>query len=149
MTYDEALRIVAISKAIGKLPSTARADVGVGTHEVDETVRIKGTVSIFEDEQYRPTAEIPIKATMALFIRYSGITRDAAVVALIQAMQDAVAMGDEGNSTDAILERVNEDWRVVEECMERVTQGLAQLPMKSRAGKITAKLICDPIPVAA
>lgn len=148
MTLDDvggALSALAIAKAIkDKLVKEARDEVAVGSFEVDTTVRIRGLLNVFEDEQYTPTAEIPIKAALALFIRYCGVTRDAARRALQQAMTEALNMNATGEEkTDVILERLGEDWRVVADCMTAVTQLAAALPQRTRKGKVTTELDID------
>ena len=89
--------IVALSKAWAKKNVDAARDLmPVGTHEVDFTVHISGTMKVLEDTDKTPTVSIPMKEVLALFIRYCGITREAAITILTRAMNEALEESNQG-----------------------------------------------------
>lgn len=89
--------IIALSKAVKKTVSdAARNGLVMGKHEVDFTVRVRGTMDVGADTEKTPTVSIPMKETLALFIRYCGITREAAMGILERAMNDALEQGPQG-----------------------------------------------------
>ena len=141
MQNAQALRTIALSKlTAGK----ARGEMEVGKHEVDFLARITGSVTVGQDEDYTPTAEIPIIPTLALFIRYCGITREAAEKALIRAMTDAIDNGETGkNKRDCILATISQEQRIIDEMMTRVTAAAAKLPKRKKNGKVTSKLTAE------
>lgn len=129
-----ALLAKAIEKAVSK-PAKGVV-LAVGAHEIDETltVHVKGTLKKGEDTTYTPTADIPLKAALALVLEKAGVTRDAAAAMLVSAMTEALE-GDTSKNA-AILERVKD----VDAAMERVTSAAAALPAKPRKGAITGKV---------
>jgi len=97
----------------------------IGDHNVDCFLHVRGTVRKGKDYVIVGTASIPIKQTLALFIKYSGVTREAAKSALVKAMNDAAANGDKVDMGDLDKE------------IEAVTAMLPKLPPISSAGKTT------------
>lgn len=148
MEEVEALKQVAMQKAIKTAAlKTARAKLEPGTHEVDFLARVHGTLTVNEDEEYTPTTSVPIKATIALFLRYCGVTRDAALAHLERAMVDALRAAETENglpatTEDAVASEISEDAEVINEMMERVNKMARALPKQKRAGKVLAKLDC-------
>lgn len=91
------INTIALAKAVAeKTTKAAREGLAVGTHEIDMTVRIHGTMTVAEDTSKVPTVSIPMKETLALFIKYSGITAQHATALLTRAMTEALAANDEG-----------------------------------------------------
>lgn len=135
---------LAISKAIkAAAEKEARAALQPGVHQVDTLVRVHGSMTINEDERYIPTAEIPVKAALALFIRYCGITRDAAENALVRAMTEALNREETGIlKTMTILEEL-EEITVIDDCTARVMRLASRLPEKTRKGKVLTNLQCE------
>ena len=89
--------IIALAKVVGaKESAAARNGLGIGRHEVDFTVRVRGSMVVGADTNKIPTVSIPMKETLALFIRYCGITREAAMAILERAMNDALEQGPQG-----------------------------------------------------
>ena len=136
----QAVQSIALNKAIKeKDVKTARNNLAVGQFDVDFLARIKGSLNVNHDEPYIPTIHIPLKATLALFIRYCGVTRDAAEAALIRAMTEALNHDQKGE--DTILAEMEE--QVIEACMERVTALTSALPPQTRKGKVLSNLTVE------
>lgn len=112
-----------------------REEPNVGTHTVDEKLAfaIQGDVTKCAGESYTPTVDIPMKVTLALFVRYSGVTADVALKALEKAMSEALAIGAKGE--DKISEVAN-----IDKAMSKVTAMLGKLPQKTRKGKTNVKV---------
>jgi hypothetical protein len=126
---------MALSKAVTKGAfEKARCELKPGPHHVDVMVHVKGDVQVGEDYLRTPTVAIPLKATLAFFIRRMGITREAAKQALIEAMTEALKEGVKGE--DVILSSFPE----VTEAMEHVNSMTAALPKAPCKGPVTAKL---------
>lgn len=121
---------LALSKLLTKLP-----DIPVGKTEVDEivTLHIKGTLTRGKDCEYTPTAEIPLKSTLALLLARMGFQRDAAIELLVGAMTDAINAEDKGENF--IAEKLTD----IDVAMERVQKITANLPKKIRKGALTVK----------
>lgn len=135
---------LAISKAIkDRAEKEARANLAPGIHNVDTLVRVSGSLTINPDETYIPTAEIPVKAALALFIRYCGITRDAAENALVRAMTEALNREETGIlKTMTILEEL-EEIAIIDDCTTRVMRLASRLPERTRKGKVLTNLRVD------
>lgn len=127
---------LALAKLLGKLEDQARARVAPGEYKVDDTVtlRVEGTLTVGETVMYQPTTSIPWKQTLALFVRYSGVTREAALVALVQAMTEALA-------TDAEAEDLVAAVADLEEAEEQVLEALETIPAQPRLGAVQTKLV--------
>jgi hypothetical protein len=131
--------ILAITKAIKeKLAKEARADLSPGIHPVDVTAHIKGILDVKEDETFTPTVNIPIKSAFALFIRYCGVTREAAKNAAIRAMTDSLNNGHD--SDGALNAETSDEARIIADCEAQVTEMLGKLPTQVRKGKVLTKL---------
>ncbi len=119
----------------------ARANLTVGVHKIKTTVDIEGTIEVLNDEQYTPTAEVPIKATLALFLRYCGVTRQAGAAALLRAMSDAIAANEVGNAKSArIIGEINAAQADVDAAVRQAESVAARLPQRTRNGKVLSDL---------
>ena len=88
---------IAIAKGIAaKEITSARDSLAPGTYEIDQTVRIVGSFTVAEDTEKTPTVSIPLKEVLALFIARSGITREASMKLLSEALTDAMTAGTKG-----------------------------------------------------
>jgi len=136
MTNEET---TAVAKAISdKALKHARSGLSVGRHEVDVTVRIHGSLSVFADTDKTPTVSIPMKETLALFIRYCGITREAAISVLTRAMTDALDDSTEG--AGAVLAALP----VLEETMNTIVNPmLKSLPRTPVKGMVKPDLVIE------
>jgi len=123
-----AVEQIALSKY--KADKDAREHVGIGIHNLDMVLHITGSMSVNPDEEYTPTVSIPIKKALALFIKYCGITREAAIQVLGKAMTDALS--DEVSANETIEE--------VESMEKKIQELVGSLPPQIRAGKVSAKL---------
>lgn len=111
-----------------------KADLAEGEHSVNETITLDVTAIVkkFADEQYTPTASIPLKPVLALLLQRMGVQRDAAVALITEVMTAAINLDADGS--DLLLEQYN-----IDEVMQRVQDMAAALPPKTRKGKTTVK----------
>ena len=133
------MQAVANALAVTKIKDTwipdPRAMIVPGKYRVDVAVRINGTINVGEDYDTAPTVSIPLKETLALFIAYSGITRQAAITALRRAMVDSIAESGCGQGAlSAALPVVDETMATVQ------NEIINQLPRQPRKGSVTTKL---------
>lgn len=141
---DNPLQATALAKVIkGAALKASRKSLTVGKHEVDFICRVNGSLTVGEDEEYTPTAHIPLITTIAFFIRRCGITRDAALSALMNAMTDAIKTAKPG--ADEIEPIVAKDIEAIVEMMKKVEKALGTLPKAKRDGKVTTKLTVTPV----
>jgi hypothetical protein len=136
-----------------------KTPIGVGTHNLADTVTIKvsGVVSKFADEVYTPTADIPLKLALALVLEKAGFQRENAKKILLEAMTEALNLGDKEEqllketttltpAELAIATRLKD----VNVAMEHVKDVTNNLPAKTRKGKTTVSVtIKEQEPVAA
>jgi len=147
---NKAVVYAALAKVFTKKAEEARKELEVGTHTVEAqvVVSLTGTVEVKEDLEYTPTTSIPHKATMALFMRYAGITGPVAMKALVQALTEAMEIGQLGKKAKearlaAILELADLD---AAEAVVRA--GLGALPKATRNGAVTTKVQAGPVRVS-
>lgn len=133
-----ALLATALQDAAKKLVK-ANGKVKAGVHRVDATVlvRLTGTVTKLEDTEKTPTVSIPLKATLALALQKAGIQRENIAAILVEAMTEALEMGEQGEAR--IADQLND----VEEAMQRVTAITRDLPKTPVSGATTCKLTCE------
>ena len=150
LAFDD-VETLALAKAIKeKALKDARKNLTVGTHNVDVTAHISGTITVGADEEFIPTVCVPLKAAMALFIRYCGITRNAAETALVKAMTEALNNAQRGAETvDTVAGAISEEESIIAACEAQVTKMMGALPKQTRSGKVTTKLTVAPVEVAA
>jgi len=113
----------------------AREEVAAGDYKFDTvlTFNLKGELRVAEDFEWTPTVSIPIKETLALFMRYCGATREAAMAGLMRAMKEAHELEEKGETCIAELADLKE--------MEKqVVESLGQLPKELKKGAVTGKL---------
>lgn len=126
--------LLGLSKLLAKEAKGVRGKVRAGEHELDEEIllRVVGTLNVGEDHTYIPTVSMPHKAVLALFVRYCGVTREAALGHLEQAMKDAL-LKDE--NAEEMLQAVAD----LDEAEARVQATLEELPQMVRKGAVTVK----------
>jgi len=74
---------MAVSKAVAsKDVKAARKELEAGEHDVDVTVRVRGTVKVGEDGMKRSTSSLLNQEFLMLVLKYSGMTRNAAAEAV-------------------------------------------------------------------
>lgn len=141
-----AIEDLAISKVItAAAVKAARERLAVGVHDVDITVRVKGSLDIRPDEQFIPTVEIPLLATMALFVRKSGIMREHVLELLKESMTEALERGEKGIEKTATVLAPLEEETVIRDAMNAVKATIAQLPLQTRKGKVLPHLTIEPV----
>jgi len=134
----------ALAKELEKLATSGRNSLPVGKHTVDATVtlHVEGRVTVSADGDYLPTTSIPLKATLALFMRYAGVTGPLAMDALIKAMSEAITLDEEAV---ALLAEVAD----LDAAEAKVRAGLDALPRKPRKGNVTVKVAVTEVAEAA
>lgn len=134
------LEMIVLTKAIEEREAkAARSELlEETTYPVDLTVRIMGLLKVGKDYTTKPTVSVPLKSALALFIRYSGITRDAAKAVLTRAMTEA--LNESLSTSETVADAVNDDIAIVDDCLEQVAEMMGQLPRQPRKGVITTEL---------
>lgn len=119
--------------AIGKIAGKNNG-LTSGDHSVDVMLHVSAIVRKGEDYERTPTASIPTKKVLALFVRYSGVTRDAALAVLERAM------------TDALNNEIAAEFGDLEAAEEKVIKTLGELPKVKVSGATTVHdLVVDRI----
>jgi hypothetical protein len=136
-----------IKSLLAKTWKNEAADLAPGKHFIDEefVVRVNGTVTKKEDDFAAPTVSIPLIAVLALFWEKCGVTRDAALAMLRDALREA--MNADVKEDQQIKERIKD----VEKAVKAIKQEIiADLPKMRRAGKLlVGDLDVEMIPVEA
>jgi hypothetical protein len=124
--------LATIAKAIKVSLASRRPAPGV--HEVAECVTfdIVSEVKVSEDSERTPTVSVPLLPTLALFIRYSGVTGPTALRALERAMREAIEAGE--GATEAIAEVAD-----IEACEARVVAAMQALPKVPKKGAVSVR----------
>lgn len=126
MTETETL---ALTKLVSDATKDAvRAKVKSGRHSVDVTVKVEGFINVGDDYPMAPTAKALSLETIAILLAHCGVTRDAAVKAVVRAMNEAKTPADEARQA------------LVNELKDGVNAILAQQPKITASGRVTAKL---------
>lgn len=126
--------LLGLAKLLEKDGKKARPDVRPGEYEIDEEILIHlvGTLNVSEDHTYTPTVSIPHKEVLALFVRFCGITREAALEHLQAAMKAALTEGE--NAAELLAGMADLD-----EAEARVQESLDALPQMVRKGAVSTK----------
>jgi hypothetical protein len=119
---------VALAKLMEK--DTKGVVLAPGVHNVDETVVIKlqGTITKGAQVTYTPTVDIPMLTTLALVLEKSGFQRERSKALLVEAMTEALTIGDKGS--EHVAERVKD----IEAAMGHVREVTDALPKKTKQG---------------
>lgn len=119
---------VALAKLLEK--DTKGVVIAPGVHNVDETVVIKlqGTITKGAPVNYTPTVDIPMLTTLALVLEKSGFQRERSKALLVEAMTEALALGEQGS--EHVAERVKD----IEAAMGHVREVTEALPKKTKQG---------------
>lgn len=131
------LELVALTKAISDKSSTykeARNELAPGTHEVDFTARIQGSIIVGEDEEYTPTTSISLIGAMCLAVRRMGIQRGPFLDTMKEVCTEAMQADEE--TRKALMEELG----VKEFEAEFKSRLTTQLPKATRKGKIKTAL---------
>lgn len=130
---------IALAKQLGKETKNLKLDPG--QYDVDETitVRINGTVKKAEDNEYTPTVDVPLKATLALVLQKAGFQRENAKRILVEAMTEALELDTQAGPV--IEERLAD----IDAAMAHVQEVTDDLPKKTRTGATTIKLTLEQV----
>jgi hypothetical protein len=121
---------LALVKAIGEHKLTV---AGVYPVKTTLTVELDATVTKGKSENYIPTVDIPLKATLAIVLKKAGFQRENAQRIIIEAMQEALTLDKSAIESMEELSLINQ----ADEHVQKIT---AALPTKTRAGKTTIKV---------
>ena len=144
------LQVVSLVKAVPeKVLDAAKSALAPGEHAVDLTVRVHGTVKRGEDSARAGVSRYLSKRFLALTLKYSGVTANAALAAMERALAEAGGpVGEEEGSEeeraalDALFAQVG-----VRAFEERLAAQSAAHPITVR-GRITARLAVERVPSA-
>lgn len=119
---------IALAKKLTK--DTKALRLAPGVHDIDTTlaVRIKGQVTKGADVNYTPTVDIPLIPTLALVLEKAGFMRERAKELLIEAMTEALELGEKGE--DFVAEKTKD----VDAAIQHVSDITSQLPKKTKQG---------------
>lgn len=132
-TIQDAAERLAMSKISA---GDARDIVKPGVYNIDTTVNIKGTITVGEDYETTPTANIPILPVMALLVQRMGFQREKAMKLIVDAINESIADKD-----TTVLENLQKDTAEIEAAIEVVRKGIISKLAKVKAnGKVTHKL---------
>jgi hypothetical protein len=134
---QDAIQDAAERLAMSKISAgDARDIVKPGTYDIDTTVNIKGTITVGEDYETTPTANIPILPVMALLVQRMGFQREKAMKIIVDAINESIADKD-----TTVLENLQKDTAEIEAAIEVVRKGIISKLAKVKAnGKVTHKL---------
>lgn len=133
--------ILALSKLIAdKQAKDARSKLGPGHHDIDLTVRIKGSMSIGEDYEKAPTVSIPLLAVLALFAKRAGVTKESSLNLIRECMVEALSTANKG--ADVLAAEVEGLEIMVKEIQQEV---IAKLPKTISKGVVKTKLEVKPV----
>ena len=111
--------LLGLSKAIETFMASekTRDSLSAGKHEINEvvTLHIQGHLNVGEDFEATATSSIPWKTALALFVRYSGVTGDVAMEALVRAMNEAQNAGEKPEKTISELAELDKAKKIVDE----------------------------------
>lgn len=116
-------------------------DIKPGKYNVDEvvTLRVRGTINRGADYEQAPTCNIPLLATMALFMEKAGFQRELCKTLMVDAMKEAMAGNLEGRET------VQARLKDLEVAMEHVREITEELPKKPCKGACKAQITVEAV----
>lgn len=112
----------------------AKGSLTVGTHEVDFTLRVKATISKGEDVEAKPTVTTPWLTVLALCLKNSGMTREASLDVVREAMLTASKLNGDAEKELLAMSGVPEMKKRLDE------EVMATLPKLTKAGAVKAKV---------
>jgi len=121
------------SKALSGIDAKGiqRDSIEVGTHHVDFTIRVHGSLNVLEDEDYTPTIDLLSLPVIVLAIQRMGCTRDAFVKALTDIAADAIERGE--SVTESVRKEVDSVKLNVDKLKKLMED---KLPKVKRSGKV-------------
>lgn len=135
MSDFSAVELTGLSKAVASAAATkARGDLAVGTHLVDLVVHISGSLQVAPDGTRVPTASIPVKEVLALFVARSGCTRERGIALLRECLTAALEQGVSGAGAIEAAADVDATFKAA------VDELVASLPRTPVKGQVRALL---------
>jgi hypothetical protein len=127
---------VAVAKVV-KAPTVkvASNDLTVGEHYIDTYVHLKGTIKKAEDEMADATVSLSVLETLALALKFSGVTGDNAKKVIRETITTALTA--DSTSKGALTEQY--DW-LEDEVKALKKDVISKLPKIPKSGKVTTKL---------
>lgn len=143
--------VLSISKAIkDKECKEARDAIPVGVHVVDFCAHIKGALKVGDDEEYTPTAQLPVLGILALAAQYCGITRESLLKAVLRIANEVHEENQKPGERaivkigDKIKKLAPEIGQFFDEIKEKFQESLPPTPRK---GKVTTALNVEIVPL--
>lgn len=141
------LETLALSKLItDKAEKSARSSLSPGTHDIDLTVHIHGSMAIAEDTTKAATASIPLLAALAFAIDAAGAVGPAVEKAILAGVARALREGEEGAAglecRKGLLERI-------EQLKDAIASTLPRVPVKGAVRAVLAVDVVDQYAIAA
>jgi len=129
LTTLDAATLTALSKTFADAAKDARDNLAVGKVAVNATVTIavSGEVVVGADTEKTPTASIPVKEVLALFIARSGCTREAGIRLLRECLTDALTHGVEGAGVINAAADIDAEFKAE---VSRLTASLPKTPVR-------------------
>ncbi|MBD3262025.1 MAG: hypothetical protein GF334_10245 [Candidatus Altiarchaeales archaeon] len=142
-----ATTLTALAKTLDKQAKEARDSLEPGEYPISGqvTLNVDGVVKVFENHKYRPTTSIPLKTALALFFRYTGMTGQNAMNALVRAMKEALEIEALPNKEKKTAKEAIRELADLDKAEATVRAGLTQLPLQDRRGKVMVKAIVEPV----
>jgi hypothetical protein len=127
--------------ALEKLSVKAdRTQITSGTHTVQPfTIEVRGALTVSADETYTPTVDIPLIPTVALALKKMGVQRAHFLKVMREAVNEVV-LADRNMRSALIAQSGLEEFEA--EFRQKV---LAELPNKTRNGKVSSALTVTPV----
>jgi len=113
-----------------KAAKSYRPEVGRSHVRAEYRLSVEAFVNQLPDTTYIPTADIPLKVALALFLQRAGITREGSVELLVDSMREALELGEKG--APHLESRISD----IEMAMAKVTAVAKKLPKKARKGAL-------------
>lgn len=137
MTNDQIAALDSLVKGLS--PSDAKGALVPGSHEVDFTIRVSGSLTKAEDTTKKPTSSIPWLTTLALFVYRSGVQRDAAMAILRDSMTEALNLDKDAEKALLLVSGVADAKELFE---SEVTARLPRMPVQGAVkGKIGYEIV--------
>jgi hypothetical protein len=137
----DATTIIALAKGV-KAPVVKKAstELPVGEHHIDTVVRLVGTIKKAEDEEASATVSLSVLETLALALKFSGVTGDAAKKVIRETITTALTA--DSTSKGALTEQY--DW-LEDEVKSLKAEVIDKLPKINKVGKVTTKIVVDQV----
>jgi len=136
MASNDALYLKAAIAALQKAARDAEDEVPVGRHQVDVRVvaDVRGSCLQSGAERYSPIQEVCLnKDFLLLLLQYAGVTREAAVAAVPDAVRAMLGGGKAKEGYETLAQDLNKG-------IEALHDIYAALPKKERKGKFTPRI---------